>query len=121
MTKKLKEQLDVEIKRFLENIENQSNRDRLETLNNMFEKYLHLNTCDYMMDRFDLMEIIGSAKSNFSTTTFPIFLGHKKHKVDPNDHANLCIIEATIGHLNKNGCLKKMAKFDKREDLYDQD
>lgn len=114
--KNLEEQLEVDIRRFIENIENQSQNAKVETLRNLFDKYLHLNTTDYMMDTHDLQSIIGSAKGKFSNDTFPIFLGEKKRKVSQHDLPNLCVIEATIGHLKKNGCLKKLPKFDKRED-----
>jgi hypothetical protein len=118
MTKNIEQQLEVEIKRFLENIENQNHSDRISTLRNMFDKYLHLSTCDHMMDRHDLTSIINSAKSSFASKTMPIHLGEKCQKVRQSDLSNLCIIEATISHLNQNNCLKKLAKFDVREDKY---
>lgn len=114
--KNLKEQLDVDIRRFIENIENQSQNDKVQTLRDLFDKYLHLNTSDYMMDSYDLNTIISNAKNKFANDTFPIYLGSKKRLVSQHDLPNLCVIEATVGHLKKNGCLKKMPKFDKRED-----
>ena len=68
------------------------------------------------MDNHDFNKIIGSAKQKFATDTFPVFLGPRRVKVPPGDLPNLCVIEATIGFLNKNDCLKKIPKFDKRED-----
>ena len=112
----LKEQLNVDIKRFFEQIENQNTDDQAKTLRNLLDKYIHLSKADYLMDSHDLRNIIGSAKSLFAQKTFPMFLGEKTRKVDPNDQPNLCVIEATIQHLNKNDCLKKLPKFDYRED-----
>jgi hypothetical protein len=112
---KLKEQLEVDIKRFLENIENQNENDKLQTLRNLFDKYLHLNTSDYLMDHSDLFSIISSSKKKFSEENVPVKLGSNKRVVNQQDLPNLFIIEATIGHLKKKDCLKKMAKFDKKK------
>lgn len=112
----LKEQMEVDILRFLENIESQSQNSKLETLRNLFDKYIHLSTCDLMMDTHDLNSIINDAKSRFSNNKMPIHLGKNKRIVTQTELPNLCIIEATIGHLSKKDCLKKSPKFDKRED-----
>ena len=114
----LKKQLEVDIKRFIDNIENQSDADKIQTLRNMFKTHLHLHTCDYMMDKHDLQTIIGGAKGNFSRDAMPIYLGAKKRIVDQNELPNMMVIESTISYLNKNDCLKKMPKFDKREDKF---
>ena len=114
----IEDQLEVDIKRFLENIENQSKNSRVDSLRHLFQKYLHLNNCDYMMDKHDLQTIIGSAKQLFATETVPIYLGEKKRLVEQSELANLFVIEATVGHLDKKKCLNKIAKFDKRENKF---
>lgn len=113
---KIKEELEVDIKRFFEQIEKQNHNDRVETLRNLFNKYLHLSTSDYMMDYIDLNNIISHAKNSFSTKTFPVFLGDKKRKVDESYQANLCVIESAIAYLNDKECLKRIPKFDYKED-----
>ncbi len=117
----LKQQLDVDIERFFDNIESQSHSDKKQTLKDIFEKYLHLTSSDYMMDYFDLNDIVGHAMTLFATETFPVHLGYKRKKVQEDNLRYLCLIESTVMHLNKKGCLKKIAKFDKREDLLDKD
>ena len=111
----LRKELDVDIARFLEQIENQSHSGKRETLKILLEKYIHLNTCDYILDHDDLRSIIGQAKVLFSSKVFPCFLGSKKRKVSQNDQPNLCVIEATISLLNNKDCFKKLPKFDYRE------
>lgn len=113
---KLKEQLDIDILRFLENIESQNVSDRIQTLRHMFDKYIHLSKAEHMMDAHDLSMIINDAKNIFATQTMPIYLGSTKRLVNAVDLPNLCLTEAVIAHLNKKDCLKKMVKFDKRED-----
>lgn len=112
----IKEQLDVDIKRFFEQIEKQHQNDKFQTLRNLFDKYLHLNTSDYMMDYHDLNSIISNAKGKFANNKFPVHLGAKKRLVPQGELSNLCVVEAVIEHLNKNDCLKKIPKFDYRED-----
>ena len=120
-SQELKEQLNSDIIRFLENIKNQTKNDQIKTLKQMFDKHIHLNNSDYLMDSYDLNRIIGSAKTKFVNDNLKIYLGERKVKVPPGDVANLLVIEATIGHLNKIGCLKKLPKFDKREDQFPED
>ena len=71
MSEELAKQLEIEMKRFLEDIESQNSNDRLQSLRNLFDKYLHLSTCDYMMDSHDLRQIISGAKTSFSNKPFP--------------------------------------------------
>ena len=114
----LKEQFEVDMKRFFEQIERQGTNDRKETLRNLFDKYIHLSNSDILLDRHDLGVIISNAKDRFSSKTFPVYLGEKKKKVDADDQANLCVIESTIGFLNKNDCLKKLPKFNYKENKF---
>tara|TARA_R100000951_G_scaffold116766_1_gene130586 strand:+ start:24247 stop:24600 length:354 start_codon:yes stop_codon:yes gene_type:complete len=114
----LKDQIDIDIKRFLDNIENQSQDDKIKSLRTLFDKHLHLHTCDYMMDKHDLQTIIGGAKTLFARETVPIHLGEKKRMVEQSELSNLFVIEATVSHLNKNDCLKRLPKFDKRENKF---
>ena len=113
---KLKEQLEVDILRFLENIETQNFSDKIQTLRHLFDKYIHLSKSEHLMDAHDLSIIITNAKNLFDTQTLPVYLGVKKRQVGVADIPNLCLVEATIAHLNKKECLKKMARFDKRDD-----
>ena len=113
---KLKEQLEVDILRFLENIETQNTSDKIQTLRHLFDKYLHLSQAELLLDAHDLSIIINDAKNRFAIQSVPVHLGVTRRPVGPMDLPNLCVIEATVGHLNKKDCLKKMAKFDKRED-----
>jgi len=111
----LKSELEVDIKRFFKQIENQNENDRVNTLRLLMDKYIHLSTSSYMMDNHDLNMIISHAKSLFANKTFPVYLGDSKKIVYENDQANLCVIESTISHLNNKDCLKKLPKFDYKE------
>lgn len=114
----IKEQLEVDIVRFFEQIENQDINSQRQTLRNLLDKYIHLSTSDYVMDSNDLREILGTAKSNFANEKAIIDLksGAMYRRVQQGELANFFVIEATIKHLNKKECLKRLAKFYKKED-----
>ena len=71
-----------------------------------------------MMDGYDLHSIISNAKGKFASDKMPIFLGEKKTRVSANELPNLMIIESTISHLKKQDCLKKLPKFDKKQNTF---
>lgn len=99
--------------------ESESNcKHRLEML---LKKYSGATSGIQKIDGKDLFAIIGSAKQKYANENVVIFLGQEKKKVAPEDVANMFVVEATIGHLNKIGCLKRLVKFDKREDRYEED
>lgn len=117
---KISNELEVDIKRFFEELDNQNYNDRVTSLKLLFEKHLHLHSSDYMMDKHDLFSIISTAKGLYSSKAFPIYLGDKCRKVNKEDYGNLCVIEATVSHLNNKKCLKKIAKFDYKEDKFQE-
>jgi len=114
----LEEQIDSDIHRFFENIENQSESDKIKTLRFLLQKYAHLSKAEFLMNHYDFLSIQNSAKTKFSNDTFPIFLGEKRYKVTEGQLSTLSIIEATIGHLSKNQCFNRLPKFDKRKDKF---
>lgn len=114
----MKEQVEFDIRAFFEQINNQSSGDQRETLRLLLEKYTHLSKADYLMDKTDLDSIIGNAKQLMATKTLPVFLGKAKRRVMEHEQANLCVIESTISHLNKNNCLLKLPKFEYKEDTF---
>jgi len=115
-SKELKDQLENDILDLLKNIENQPKWEKIQTIRNMVSKHIHMNTSDHLMDHYDLQSIIEGAGKLYVDNHFKFVLGSAKKKVEERDYSNLCVIESTVSHLNKLGCLKKMPRFDKRED-----
>jgi len=114
----LKKQLDVDILRFFDNISTQDRADKIKSLRDLFDKYIHLSTCSHNFDHNDLNHIISGAKKIFAEARMPIHLGKNKRLVNQTELPNLCVIESTISYLNKNDCLKRLPKFDKRDDKF---
>ena len=112
----LEQNLESDILKFFRDIDTQNDNDRLQTLRLLIDKYIHLTKSEMLMDKHDLEVIISRAKSIIVEKTFPITLGKTKRKVHPEEQVALCVIESTISYLNKNQCLKRLPKFDYRED-----
>jgi len=109
----LKQELDVDIIKFLDHIEDQNMNDKVDTLRLLFDKYIHLSTAECLLDMHDLRSIITSSKGDMATRKMPNFLGRKlKVQLTTDEDISACIAEATISLLNKKDCLKKLPKFD---------
>lgn len=114
----IKQQLELDIINFFKQIDTQNNVDQKETLKNLMNKYIHLTKADFMMEKYDLEVIVSNAKNLMANKTFPVYLGSNKRKVFEDEQTSLCIIESTVTYLNKNECLKKLPRFDYREDKF---
>lgn len=96
---------------FIGSIDKMSHGDKIDLLKLLLKKYALLATSDVTLDKKDLSDIISKAKQNFTDITIPVELEGSETPVHQTEIANLCVIEATIGHLNKNSCLKRIPKF----------
>ena len=116
----IKKQLEADINDFFEQIDNQNLNDQKETLRLLLKKYAHLSNAEYLMDSHDLSMIVGGAKTKLTSMKLPQFLaaGSVNRKITPDEISNVCIVEATISHLNKKDCLKRLPKFDYKEDRF---
>jgi len=108
---KITKQLEIDIMRFFDDIENQNHADKIQTLRNLFTKYLHLNSCDFQMNGYNFHDIISGAKQIFSDKKMPINLEDRRIVLTQEELRNICIIESAISHFNKNACLNKIPKF----------
>lgn len=79
---------------------------------------------EFLMSKIDLNAIVDSAKDKYSNKTFPLYLENLNNTIVlvPQHELNiLCIIEATIQHLNGKKCLSKLPKFNVKENKLDQE
>jgi hypothetical protein len=114
----MKQNLEADIQNFFNQIDSQTDSDQKQTLRLLLDKYIHLTKSDMMMDKHDLESIIAMAKAVMVEKTMPVTMGKNKRRVHPDQLTTLCVIEATISHLNKTECLKRLPKFDYREDSF---
>ena len=112
--KDLKSQVDSDVINFFKQIEHQNDNDRMETLRNLLNKYIHLSRCSYMMGMPELNEIISRSAEKMAQLTFPIHLGPNKSQVLQEHQHVFAIAESTVDFLHNRECLKKNPIFDKR-------
>ncbi len=110
--------IEQDIISFFKVTESQNYEDQRKTLRLLLEKYTHLNKSEYLMDVHDLKNIVSSATSIFANKTMPMFLGSSRSKVMENDQKHVCLIEATIFHMGKIDCLKRLPKFNYKDDRF---
>ncbi|HLD91643.1 MAG TPA: hypothetical protein VI911_11650 [Patescibacteria group bacterium] len=102
-------------------MENQGHSDKVQTLTLLLEKYVHKNKATHLMNNKDLTTIVDDAKTLMAHETFPKFLqtsGRLKTQLDQEKQIQLCIVEATIGHLNRLECFKRLPKFDFKDNKF---
>jgi hypothetical protein len=97
---------------FINMIDKMSYSDRVNLLTTLLKKYAILSSSDVLMNKKDLLAIISRSKQIFTELPMPVEMTESDIPVHQTELSSLCVIEATIGHLNKLGCLKKTAKFD---------
>jgi hypothetical protein len=107
----LEQRINQDVLEFMDSVDKMQHTDKIELLKLLLKKYALLSSSDVLFDKKDLESIISSSKQNFVNMTIPVEMEGSETPVHQTDVANLCVIEATIGHLNKNGCLKKVPKF----------
>lgn len=105
-------EISKDVLEFLSSIEKMGHSGKIELLTLLLKKYAVLGTTDILLNKKDLESIISSSKKGFVDLTMPVEIRGSDLPVQQPDLANLCVIESTIGHLNKLNCLKRVAKFD---------
>lgn len=111
----ISDELDYEIKEYLEKIDNMSYNDKLDALRNLFIKHLQLENSEFILNKYNLNSIESSSKREF--TEMPTKLILKGTLVSPEKRKILAIIQATIGELRHIKTLRKVVKF-KFDDEY---
>lgn len=107
------QQLDRELREYLEKEPNLRREDRLVYLNLIFNKHLEISKLEHIVNSHDLFDIISGAKAAYTRFYLPIKITRKQ--VDNSDIANVAVIESTLSYLNKLNLLKRLVKFDYTE------
>jgi len=104
------EQIEQELRTYLEEERNLSKPDRLKHLMAIFDKHFGLDQTQHLINDHDLHDIVGYAKTLYVHKTMPM----KISRADvPANHVNhVLIMESFIMYLNKSKLLKKLVGFD---------
>lgn len=104
------QQIEKDIREYLEKEPNLRREDRLNYLTTIFNKHLDINKLEYVINYRDFVHIIGYAKSQMSNMKVPVRISNKL--LEPNNVPHIALMDAFINYLNKNSLLKKFIKFD---------
>lgn len=107
------EQLDRELREYLEQEPNLRRDERLVVLKNIMHKHLEFNKLEHVINNYDLFSIISRSKSEYSSFKLPMKISRKQ--VDSSDLPHVAIIESVLSYLNKMSLLKRLVKFDYTE------
>jgi len=104
------QQLDRELREYLEKEPNLRREDRLVYLKAIMGKHLEFSKLEHVVNKGDLFEIISGAKSTCTTQRMPVRISRKQ--IDSSETTHVCIMESFISYLNRMHLLNKLVKFD---------
>jgi hypothetical protein len=104
------EQVEQELREYLNLEKNLRAEDRLQYLLAIMNKHFAIDKIEHLVHYNDLNDIIGFAKSHWAQTTMPMEISKKE--IGSQEANYVLVMEALIGYLNKNKLLKRLVKFD---------
>lgn len=104
------QQLDRELREYLEKEPNLRRDERLAYLNAIVQKHLEMSKLEHLINKRDLFDILSGAKSAYSNFSLPISVSGRQ--VEPGEAPNVAVVESFISYLNRMNLLKKTVKFD---------
>lgn len=112
----LKQQLEQDIAQFFRDIDDMLPEGKKKALELLIEKYCHLSSAPVKWDKSHFEMIKSHAITLFKDKAYPKKFNNSYREFSTQEAPNVCLIEATISHLHSEDCLKKLPKFDVRED-----
>lgn len=106
------EQLEQELRIYLEKEPNLRREERYNYLKTLINKHLEFNKLEHVVNSYDLHGIISVAKGNYTNFNLPLNISGRP--IDSSEVRYLATIEAFISYLTRMHLLKKLVKFDIR-------
>lgn len=110
MTMSDPQQIEKDLREYLEKEPNLRKEDRLAYLKTIFHKHLEINKLEHIVNSRDLFQIVGYAKTFLTNVKLPMRISKKQ--LETTEATHVAMIESFIAYLNKNNLLKKLVKFD---------
>lgn len=104
------QQIEKDLREYLEKEPNLRREDRLAYLTTIFNKHLDINKLEHVVNFKDLFSIISFAKTRMGNMKLPIRISNKQ--LETSEATHVATIDSFISYLNKNSLLKKFVKFD---------
>lgn len=107
------DQLDRELREYLEKEPNLARNERLLFLRSIFSKHLDFNKLEHVITNNDFFNLVNDSKVEYTKLTLPMKIS--KRQVDSSDTPHVAMVNAVLSYLNKNGLLRRLVRFDDRD------
>lgn len=104
-----KEEVEREIREYLEKHDNMIPMDRVKYLMAIYDKQFLFNQMAYELQYHEIINIISMAKSFAGKQTLPVIISEKH--LEPQKTAHVAFIESVLAFLNASGLLKKLVQI----------
>jgi hypothetical protein len=99
------QELEKELREYLEKEPNLTRQDRYSYLMAIFQKHMEFKKLDHVVNYKDYFNLLSLAKNFYTKMKLPVSITRKE--LEPNDAVHVAMIETFIGYLNKNNLLKR--------------
>lgn len=106
------DELERELREYLQKEPNLSRGDRLAYLKTIFNKHWEFNKLEHVVTRGDLFDIMSYAKKTYTQFKLPLSVSGKQ--IDATEAPMVAQIEAVVSYLGKMNLLKRLVKVDHR-------
>jgi hypothetical protein len=107
------EQVEQELREYLDKEPNLRRQDKLVYLRAIFDKHLTLSKLEHELNYFDFHEILCGAKIAYSNLRLPMRISRKP--IDGSEVPNVAMIESVMSYLNKHSLLKRLVRIEYTE------
>jgi len=107
------QQIEKDLREYLEKEPNLSRADRLTYLQTIFHKHLEINKLDHVISQNDVFLIMADARQQYIRLKTPVKIGKKV--LEPEEAVHIAVIEAFLLYLGRTKLLRKLVKFDYRD------
>jgi hypothetical protein len=107
------DQLDRELREYLEREPNLGTNERLLFLRSIFSKHLDFNKLEHIINTTDFANIINTSKVEYANLRLPMKIS--KRLVDNTDYPHVAMINSVISYFNKHSMLRRTVRFDDRD------
>lgn len=107
------QQIEKDLREYLEKEPNLSRQDRLSYLQTIFHKHLEITKLDHLITKADLFLIFSDARKHMVEMKTPVYVS--KVALDQKEAVHMAIMEAFLLYLGRTKLLKKLVKFDYRQ------
>ncbi|HXN74971.1 MAG TPA: hypothetical protein VN855_00580 [Candidatus Acidoferrum sp.] len=107
------EQIEKDLREYLNKEPNLSRADRLTYLQTIFHKHLEINKLEHLITYKDLFIIFSEAKTQYIKLKTPVRISKKA--LEPSEAVHIAAFEAFLLYLGRTKLLRKIVKFDFKE------